>query len=278
VSFSGGGSFGSYLLYGGLNLSSSTLTLGGGELVLVGGGTLGSNGDLNTNNQAFIDGGTGAGDLIILTGSSSSFSMNGSGTGVTGNANNDLYPGLSTQINSNPLLVTAAQGGNLAFGPASLLSGADSASAAVKGLDPTQVPSSPGYDLTPFGGLVLWQDQANSAVRYTTPSDTPSPLQGSGYIDSYNCGAGHSINNPCTNNLANPNSPAMTFQANPTLGLTGIFYQPRGAWLSTQGGPGAGIQGAIQIITGAIFMQGHGTISTTPPPIPLKRRVVSLIE
>jgi len=257
--------FGNYLFYGGLNLSRSTMNLGPGEYVMVGGGPNGSNGDLNADNNAYLHytGGTGsAGAILILTGSSSSFNVSG-GT-VTGNSNGDLYPGLLAQINSNPLLVGLASAGSLAFGPVSLLAGSDQASAAVSGLDPANV-TLPA-NLKPFGGVVLWQDQANSPLKYLSD----------GNIDT-SCND-QSIDNPCTKTLANANSPGFTFQANPTAGLTGVVYQPRGAWISTQGGQNAGIQGAVQIISGAILMQGHGTISTTPPLIPLKRRVAALIE
>jgi hypothetical protein len=67
----------------------------------------------------------------------------------------------------------------------------------------------------------------------------------------------------------------MTLQAPANTGIEGIVYQPRGAFLQTGGGT---IQGPMQIITGAISMQGGGTINITLPPTSAKRRVVALVE
>jgi hypothetical protein len=58
------------------------------------------------------------------------------------------------------------------------------------------------------------------------------------------------------------------------LGLTGTIYQPRGAWITVSNG--AALTGSLQIITGAV---AGGSISITQPPtIPLRRRIVALIE
>jgi len=66
----------------------------------------------------------------------------------------------------------------------------------------------------------------------------------------------------------------LTLQANSGTGLQGIVYQPRGAFLQTGGG---NIQGAIQIITGAVSMNG-GQIRIAMPPTSVTRRVVTLVE
>jgi hypothetical protein len=54
----------------------------------------------------------GAGQIIILTGSSSAFTSNGDNSAITGNVKGDLYPGLMNLINGpnngNQLLVTRA--------------------------------------------------------------------------------------------------------------------------------------------------------------------------
>ena len=60
--------------------------------------------------------------------------------------------------------------------------------------------------LQPFGGIVLWHDQANSTIDDTTPINTPASLPGWGYVDIYNCGS-QTMAAPCTKTLLNPNSP-----------------------------------------------------------------------
>ena len=282
VSFQDPAGFGYYFFYGGLNVGRTTMTMGAGEYVMVGSGPPGgSQSDINTDNKGFMDAMAGSqaqgGQVIILTGSGGAFTPTNGGSQASGPVN--LYPGLLDQINSNPVMVSMALGGQLAFGPSALKSGADSASASVTGLSG----SAPAALQSSFQGVVVWQDQANSSIAYTYPNEpsVPAPYStngASGYVDIWGCGTSSGLDNPCSNHLVNSKSPIMTFDANASGGFHGIVYQPRGAWMSTLGGPGTGIQGAVQIITGAIVMQGHGTISTTPPPIPLTKRVATLVE
>jgi hypothetical protein len=207
-----------------------------------------------------------------MTGSSSPFTC--SGSSCTGNANGDLYDNaaIDTQINgpNNQLLAQAAAAGMLNFGSSSILSGADNASAAVTGLVaanlPQNLPASDAFSLIntlgPFNGVVLWQDQANSTIEYTQYGNVNT-----------SCAGG--IDNPCTKTLPVAGSEGLTLQAPANTGIEGIVYQPRGAFLQTQGGT---IQGPIQIITGAVSMQGGGRISLTAPPASAQRRVVALVE
>jgi hypothetical protein len=268
--------FGCFFFYGGLRVSGGTMTMGAGEFVMVGGGSAGK--DFTVASNAYIDSlvscpnptnCTTAGVMFIMTGSSSPFIC--SGSSCTGNANGDLYPNLGQQlVSSNPLLVQAAQAGMLNFGTTSILSGADGASAAVTGLVaknlPLNLPASNAFSLVntlgPFDGVVFWQDQANSTIEYTQYGNVNT-----------SCAGG--IDNPCTKTLPVVGSEGLTLQALPNTGIEGVVYQPRGAFLQTQGGT---IQGPIQIITGAISMQGGGKISLTPPPTSAKRRVVALVE
>jgi hypothetical protein len=269
--------FGCFFFYGGLTVSpGATMTMGGGEFVMVGGGASGM--DFVASGGAFLDSLVScpnpsncatAGVILIMTGSSSAFAC--SATACSGNANGDLYPNLLYQINSpgNQILVQAASAGMLNFGSASLQAGADNAGAAVTGLVARNLPNnlpisnaaSLANTLAPFDGVVLWQDQANSSIGYTSLGDINT-----------SCG---NIDYPCTKTLAVPASAGMTLQAPANTGIEGIVYQPRGAFLQTGGGT---IQGPMQIITGAISMQGGGTINITLPPTSAKRRVVALVE
>jgi hypothetical protein len=264
VTFSANGGFGSFLLFGGLTVSGQ-MSMDPGEYVIVGGQSLqvsGSNAGMTSTSSG------GAGQIIILTGSSSPFTSNSDGSAVITNLNSDLYPGLVNLINgpnnANPLLVTMAQSGWLTFGPANIQVGlGNGASASPSGLSPSAL-SSLGTpfpaNLQPFGGIVLWQDQANSTVQYM-PDGSVSL-----------CGG---INNACPKGpvAPAPTSPQLGLPG-AALGLAGTIYQPRGAWVSV--GTGAALTGSLQIITGAVA-GGSITISS-PPTIPLRRRIVALIE
>jgi hypothetical protein len=239
--------FGYYFFYGGLNVAGAKMVMGPGEYVSVGGG---GTGDLTTSSTAEIDGTI---IIMIFTGASGPFTLDVNTHTATGPP--DLYPSLLTQINSNRLLVdTATQTSQLAFGPTSLSSGPN---VNVSGLDPTS-PTLP-QNLIPFGGIVLWQDQANSTVKYLPD----------GNID-LTCGG---INSPCIKGLANP---ILKVQGSNNLGFTGTIYQPRGAWITI--GTGA-LTGNLQVITGAVT--GGGGVNLSPPAnlnLRLRRRVVALIE
>jgi len=258
------GTFGDFYFFGGLSVSGQ-MQMGPGEYVVVGGGSLQV---IGTNAGITNTGSAGAGEVIILTGSSSAFTFNSDGSAITGNANGDLYPGLINVINGSnnanlALVQLAGLNGALAFGAANIqVSLGNVPLANPSGLDPSVLStlSSPyPANLQYFAGIALWQDQANSSVQYNA--------QG-------NVACAGSANNPCPRTLANPNSPQLTLPGAP-LGLSGTIYQPRGAWINISSG--APLSGALQIITGAI--SGGGTINIlSPPTIPLRRRIVALIE
>jgi putative Flp pilus-assembly TadE/G-like protein len=268
ATFSGSG-FGTYIFYGGLSVNG-TMNVGAGEFVVAGGMNVGKNATITDPSS-----GTDAGQVFVLTGSSN-HTFSGSYPNYSNNSNNDLYPGLITQINSNQLIATMATSGNLAFEPLTTQTGlGNQDSVAPSGINPGQndvnnVPSS----LVNFAGVVFWQDQANSYIKYTS----------NGFIDTTSCGSGHSIDSPCTNSQSTydtslATSTDMHLQAAGVLGMKGIIYQPRGASVSIGGqGTGTGITGAIQLITGSVESNGGGTINLTQPPIPLTIKIATLIE
>jgi hypothetical protein len=260
--------FGYYFFYGGLNVTASgKMIMAAGEYVFVGGGNGG--GTLTTASTAAMDGGGSPGAIIILTGASGPFTVDPNTNIATGPA--DLYPGLLTQINSNKLTAVLAGNGQFAFAPTTLLAPLDQTP--VTSLDPTSSALPP--TLVPFGGIVMWQDQANSAIMYTTPANTPPNLPGSGYVDIFNCGS-HTMASPCTKTLQNPNfSPGINVQTQYALGFNGTIYQPRGAWINV--GPGT-LGGPMQVITGSVAGNPGSAMSLQPPTIPLRRRIVALIE
>lgn len=258
------GVFGDFYFFGGLSVSGQML-MDPGEYVVVGGGSLqviGKNAAITNN------GSSGAGEIIILTGSSTDFTFNSDGSAITGNTNGDLYPGLVNVINGNnnanlALVQMAGLKGALSFGGANIgVSLGSDASSNPSGLDPSVLatlnapyPSS----LQSFSGIVLWQDQANSLVQYNA--------QG-------NIACVGNASSPCPKSQASPSSPQLILPNGP-LGLSGTIYQPRGAWLTINAG--APLTGSLQLVTGAV--SGGGSINITQPPsVPLRRRVVALIE
>lgn len=254
VTFLNGG-FGNFLFYGGLS-NTGTLNMGPGQYVVVGGGLndIGVLQDINS--------GSDAGQIIIVTGSSGT--VGGSFPSLTNNAANNLYPGLVTQLNSNLVLAQMATNSTnsyLAFGQTILNKSADG-SGPPSGLnlnlsDPAQAA------LAPFQGVVFWQDQANSSIKYTP----------NGNID-VSCG---DINSPCKNAYStDPTTPNIQFYANGGTLFNGVMYQPRGSSITSFGS--GTISGNLMMITGAYSGSSGASLNLSSPPIPLKRRIAALIE
>jgi hypothetical protein len=125
--------------------------------------------------------------------------------------------------------------------------------------DSSDVPA----DLKTFAPTLLWQDQANSTIKYNPD----------GSIDT-SCG---SLDSPCLNtNLQNPSSTSWTIDARPNIQLYGTLYQPRGAGTAFQGH--GTMSSVVQMITGYVSLQGGPTINFQKMPNGLRRRIAALIE
>ena len=116
-----------------------------------------------------------------------------------------------------------------------------------------------------FSPVVIWQDQQNSRVKYTT----------SGNIDTTSCGSA-TLNAPCTNSPENTLMRQMKLQATPNTRLYGAVYQPRGAWLDLQGG--GTITAPLRIVTGAVNLGGNPNLTLTSTADPIVRRTVAMVE
>ena len=115
-------------------------------------------------------------------------------------------------------------------------------------------------ELRKFGEVLMWQDQANSVVRYT---DTGYYTDCGGYI--------------CPNNaLVSNKSPELYLQGSPNSRMFGTIYQPRGAWTQVQGGGTYKVP--VQLIAGALKVQGGAAFSMEKTPIPVRTRTVTLVE
>jgi hypothetical protein len=250
VTFSDNGSgFANYVFYGGLSFSNgATATFHPGRYVFAGA----RNGndvlsyathvtlqDLSPAGQAHND----AGELFIFTDTS--------------------YPGLAGNI--PPAVQTLIENTPLRFGSVNLHAG-NNADVTVNLHGLNRLSNNVPEDLKDFAPTVLWQDQRNSRVKYDAE----------GNIDLTSCGGSHTLDNPCTNNLSDPNSPEFHLQAHPNVSFYGLIYQPRGAWLSLQGN--GSITSPLVVITGALDLQGGADLAMMNARDRVRMRVAALVE
>ena len=253
-------SFGGYMFFGGLTSSGggANVTFDPGVYVFAGvkpannntpGAVLNTATGLNLQDYSTSTGPNtvDAGELFIFTGVNAAGSFS--------------YPGLASQVPS----AVAANASLFQMGTVSFNSGNNGTTINLHGLNP-QHSLIRGTSLETFGPSLIWQDQANSSVKYDS----------SGHVDYTSCGSGYTLDSPCTNTLSKNGSPELGIQASPNIHLYGYLYQPRGAWTTLQGG--GGYSGALKLITGALSVQGNANIDMLGLASPVTRTVVSLIE
>jgi Flp pilus assembly protein TadG len=244
-----GAGFGNYIFYGGLatGSGSTTVTFAPGRYIFA--GTTGGNASFSINNGTTLQDHTAtagvpasdAGEIFIFT---------------------DLtYPGLSSQI---PAAVSA-QSSLFSYGSAGFKAGSNSKSSInLHGLNPTD-PNLPA-NLQQFAPVVMWQDQGNSHVKYAADGsvDTSCP--------------GATIDNPCTNPRvsASAASPQLDLLSSASARLYGAVYQPRGGWMVIQGSGSS--TGPLQIVTGALSVQGSGTVLLKGLANPVTMLTAALVE
>ncbi len=241
-----GGSFDDYVFFGGLLIDAATVDFGPGRYVLAGVKDLDTK-VFETVNNVWVTGGTSetsdAGRLFILTDSD--------------------YAGQLTAAASGIPVQKDWGGPRLKFGSAAFKSGNnENSSITLYGLNPTS--SSLPEDLKTFGPVVIWQDQQNSYVDYTA----------SGQIN-VSC-TGATLNDPCKNTPDSAMAPRLELGANQWSTFGGVVYQPRGAWTHIQAA--GDYEGPLRIITGAMDLQGSGTLTLTSPSVPVTQLTTALIE
>ncbi len=242
-----GAGFGTYIFYGGMSTNNGTnISFAPGRYVLAGanGGTL-----LSITNKTILVDHTAAsgvpaadaGEIFVFT---------------------DLsYPGMASQV---PALVSA-RSGIFTYGSVNIQGGNNTGSKInLHGLNQSD-PSLPA-ELYPFAPVVMWQDQGNSHVKYTIDGDVDTSCVGS------------TINSPCTNSRVSAlaTSPQLTLQGSPFTQFFGAIYQPRGAWTIIQGS--GSTTGPLQIVTGALNVQGSGTVLLQGLANPLTSLSAVLVE
>lgn len=237
--------FSTYVIYGGFDVQKgSNVTFEPGKIVMAGAAE---------GNPVF--------DLTIGGGA---MSMLGPGSSSAGNVfvfTDPNYPGLSTPANLSSIIGTLKQG------PAGFKSGGnDKITISLDGLNQNAAgfPS----ELKPYNSVVIWQDRRNSMVSYNADG-------------TYNCTDPAMLN--CTKSTAEATadgvttgSPGMSLAAGIVTGIRGTIYQPRGGWVDLQGGPG--MTSTVQLISGAINVQGSGTITLLPVTNTMPISTVGLVE
>jgi hypothetical protein len=233
------------------------MNLGPGQYVMAG-----VNSGANAT-QIVFDGGTVIGDTA--TGTMMIFT-DGSYPGSGSN------PGLATQRAALPnanLMPTLYQGG-LDF---------KNVDVTMTGLVDGAVPSMNNYS-----GVVWWQDRRNSMVEYNEdPNRSPNPAPNcpSGTVCTVDnatvvgcadatCAATQTTAEIVTDNHVTAKSPQLYIEpGNPKLKLTGVLYQPRGAWFIDDHGTGF-TSGNLMIITGSLQLTtGNDKVILQGPTAPL---------
>jgi hypothetical protein len=134
-----------------------------------------------------------------------------------------------------------------------------------------------------YSGIVWWQDRRNSFVEYNKAGPTAA-CSGCTKDDGtvaycYDCTLGKQTAGMMTENHVTATSPGITIEpGNTTLTLKGVYYQPRGAFITITHGTGSGQQ-PLQVITGAINeTSGDDRLLLMGPTNPLIRYRASLIK
>jgi Flp pilus assembly protein TadG len=246
------GGFCNYVFYGGVVTGAlATTTFAPGRYVFAGaqpvaggpgvGLTIGASAvtqDLTPLSSGQITQNTDAGEIFIFT--------------------NGSYPGLvlPAAISQSGLTFPQVQAGLMAgVEPQITLHGLNKNSA--------NLPS----ELLPYAPVLIWQDRANTTVKYTS----------NGLLD-MSCGG------LCGNILSVPGSQEMVLMASqnggkPATNLFGTIYGPRGSWLTILGVlPGDTVAGPLQIVSGALQMTLNASLNVNPLPNPPARLIAGLIQ
>ncbi len=243
------GSFGSYVFYGGLNVGG-TMNLTAGQYVLAGVSSSAANSTvLNVNGtiQPGDGSATSTGTMFVFT--------DGSYPGLGGpQAQGNSGTGQITNL-PNWTSMPALYQGNLNFKNPDIT---------MTGLVNTAVGGSalPGT-MNGYTGVVWWQDRRNSMVEYNQdPSkalnctnctkDDGSVVGCADTSPTNGCSSAQTTAEIVTDNHVTSTSPGQVLDpGNGTLNLTGVYYQPRGAWLQLVHGTGLGT-GGLQTVTGSL--------------------------
>ena len=120
-----------------------------------------------------------------------------------------------------------------------------------------------------------WQDRRNSTVKYNL--DGTYACTGPDYVTGCTKSPSElSSDRVIVANKQDSRATQIDSTANFGTGINGVLYQPRGAWLSMQGN--GDLAAGLQIVTGALEIRGHGSVTLNKPTMPLLQFVAALIE
>jgi hypothetical protein len=203
------------------------------------------------------------------------------GTTIQDTSNGGAYPG-EIFIYTNPTYESAA--GNLSA-PSALSgitfsygesgfksSSSDNSSFSLHGLDPANAPA----DLQSWAPFLLWQDRGDSTVAYYAATGQIQLPANGACPPGLSTEAGSGPDVACSVTPPYPKAPQMNLQATPNKNIQGAIYQPRGAWLNLQGS--GNIPGNLQIITGALNVEGGGSVALGGLAAPITILATVLIE
>jgi len=229
---------------GGNGGNNTTINFGSGQYVMAG--------TLNNTTVSGCDG-------PCVFGAVNNGNLNGDASGTQFIFTDAKYPGLDTQVQAIPNYNNAlSQLPNLVQGDIE-----------IKNVTATLTAPKPaaGDTLAPWTNVLFWQDRRNSADTVDVTDGTVTSQTG-----------------PCS--TCNVTSTSPRFLMGPggaSLNLTGVLYQPRGAWFELTSG-GASAAGAIrlQLITGALTCGsggcGSATVQLLSPTAPIIEFVTALIQ
>lgn len=257
--------FPTYIFYGGVVQSGNT-HFGAGQYVFAGTASGSSVFSSDGSGNGAITGDTATGTMFVFT--------------------DNNYPGMGTQLGNLPSALPPMSQGSLSFKNASItLSGL---------VNPAVTGSNLPTDMKAYSGIVWWQDRRNSNVGYSQDlgnygcSNSTACTGDNGKV-AFCALAGECIDGGDSTALAamklanhvTSSSPGVQLDpGNANLNLSGVYYQPRGAWVEfIKGTTGGSSTMRLQVITGAMIEDnGDTTVLLNGPTNPLQQFKTTLIQ
>lgn len=189
------------------------------------------------------------------------------------------YPGMSTHLTT--IGASGAQGGSslqntvaatLKQGIAGIQTGGNAGvSITLDGLNRANgtIPD----ELKPYNSVIMWQDRRNSTVKYEANGANGNIAASCGGNTATDCAK---IAGELSADGVATDSPKLVLQGSPNVAIRGSIYQPRGAWTSLNGG--GNLNSALQLVTGAVQVQGNANLILTPAPNTIPQTLVALVE
>ena len=133
------------------------------------------------------------------------------------------------------------------------------------GLNPESVVTNVPSELRTYKSILAWQDRKNSVYKYEDD------------LGNYNeAGCDGAAANPACDTGRDADATELEIGASPDMHLWGVIYQPRGSFTTMIGG--GGYSGPLQLVSGAMRIQGNAQLNMGIIATPLTIKTISLIE